>query len=67
MFKVGDRVSALWSFGGPEEGWFNGNILSLDASNNTATVLFNDGDKESELPPGRRSSGGRVSVLHDDD
>lgn len=66
MFKVGDRVSALWGFGESDEGWFNGSISSLDACNNTATVKFNDGDEESELPLGRRASGGRVSVLHDE-
>ena len=68
MFKVGYRVvSALWVFGEPDEGWFNDSISSLNDSNNTATVRFNDGDEESELPLGRRSSGGRVSVLHDTD
>ena len=64
VFKVGDRVSALWGFGESDEGWFNGSISSLDVCNNTATVKFNDGDEESELPLGRRASGGRVSVLH---
>ena len=49
-FKVGSKVSGMWKGPACKGDWYDGKVLSINDKDQTAHVMYNDGDQDTDLP-----------------
>jgi hypothetical protein len=49
---VGDLVDVLYQNGKPDGTWFRGRVAAVDSTTSTCTIVYDDGDAETNVPIG---------------